>query len=398
MNKQTFLNYFLNVPVSINNLYGDPFFSIQKENTFNKLDDLTKTNHQGIVGIITKSEIDDKEIERLKKFSKKLNLIILVSCSELPYSIEKVKGDRYKTLSRCVNAGIPVIAYVRPFIPKVNTQREIIEKMFEKIYNTGCKRIVVSGLRGTDEILTESNIEKSELKDWSLRVKIMPSDVKDYIHEFSQKYNLIVYDRTSCGISAELGLPNSYNPYYHSPQLAKCSKCELKKTCFDKQHLFVPSQEDINFIKLLGYNPKIVNENQLELCQVDPVKRTECVSCCTCCFMLKRHAVEIVDEEICLGDLGLLRLLTHKLVFKKNTIDNGEKDIAKPTNPLLKDLNLYILNSWWSYSRNISACYNCSYCIVKHYNNDKKHGFNEECGNVPLVVGEKIWENINNVN
>lgn len=391
MDRKSFLNYFLNVPVAVNNLYGDPFSPIQKENTFNKLEKLKETNHRGIVGIITKTELNKDEVKRLKELNEYLNLIILVSCSELPYEIEKVGGNRYNSLSGCVQAGIPVIAYVRPFIPEYNTKREVIEEIFKKVHDSGCKRVVVSGLRGTDEMLKDSNIKSEELKNWSLRVKIIPSNIRDYIDKFSSQYNLKVYDRTSCGISAELGLSHSYNPYYHSPQLAKCNRCELKNTCFDNQQLFIPTSEDIEFIKLLGYHPKIANEGQFEICKVDPLKRMECVSCCTCCFMLKRYSIELTDKNICLGDLGLLRLLTHKLVFKKGIIDRGEKDIAKPKNPLLNSSNLYILNSWWSYSRNVSSCYNCSYCIVKHYNKEKENGFNEECGDVPLHVGEKIW-------
>ena len=40
MKKEKFLEYFKNVPVSVNNLYGDPFFPLQEENTFKKLDSL----------------------------------------------------------------------------------------------------------------------------------------------------------------------------------------------------------------------------------------------------------------------------------------------------------------------------------------------------------------------
>lgn len=389
--EEKFLNYFLNIPVSINNLYGDPFFKVQEENTFNKLKNIAETNHKGIVSIITKSEISSDNIERLKYFNSLLNLIVLVSCSELPSSIEKVNGNRYNSLRRCVETKIPVIAYVRPFIPGLNTTKESIENMLRQIAETGCKRIVVCGLRGSDSILLNSNIEKEKLHEWSLRVKIMPPDVKAYILEFSEKYNLKIYDRTSCGVAAELGLDYSYNPYYHSPQLAGCRNCELKETCFDKQRSFIPTEEDYEFIRSLGYHPTIANENDFEICRVDPQKRKECVSCCTSCFMLKRHAIQLSDENICLGDLSLLRLLVKKLVFKKGVIDFGDKDIAKPKNPFLSDLNLYILNSWWSYSRNISSCYNCSYCIVKHYNSDKWNSFSEECGEIPFYAGKKIW-------
>lgn len=96
-----FIEYFLDIPVSINNLYGDPFFPTQIENTFSKLDELQKDGHNGIVSIITKTEITDRIASILSQYTSCLNLIILVSISELPFEIEKIKGFRYNTLKLC---------------------------------------------------------------------------------------------------------------------------------------------------------------------------------------------------------------------------------------------------------------------------------------------------------
>lgn len=49
MNKEQFLHYFQHLPVSINNLYGDPFFPLQRDNTLVKLSSLRATDHKGIV-------------------------------------------------------------------------------------------------------------------------------------------------------------------------------------------------------------------------------------------------------------------------------------------------------------------------------------------------------------
>lgn len=59
MRKEDLMEYFLNIPVSINNLYGDPFYKDQIENTFSKLYSLHKSGHKGVVSIITKTEIDE---------------------------------------------------------------------------------------------------------------------------------------------------------------------------------------------------------------------------------------------------------------------------------------------------------------------------------------------------
>lgn len=98
--------------------------------------------------------------------------------------------------------------------------------------------------------------------------------------------------------------------------------------------------------------------------------------------MLNRSGIRIKGEDLKLGDVGLLRLLTHKLVYAKDVYDTGRIDIGNPqVNP-----NWYILNSWWSFSREISQCYGCSYCVVKHYNNEPA-----EYGGNPVLEAEKYW-------
>ena len=82
MNKEQFLHYFQYIPVSINNLYGDPFFPLQRANTLVKLSSLRATNHKGIVSIITKSELTEADVLAIKETN--LKVVILVSVSELP--------------------------------------------------------------------------------------------------------------------------------------------------------------------------------------------------------------------------------------------------------------------------------------------------------------------------
>lgn len=125
------MEYFLNIPVSINNLYGDPFYKDQIENTFSKLYSLHKSGHKGVVSIITKTEIDEQIALRLGYYAKRLKLIILLSISELPTRIEGAPGDRYNTISKCLKYGVPILPYIRPFIPGENTSPEILDKLFQ---------------------------------------------------------------------------------------------------------------------------------------------------------------------------------------------------------------------------------------------------------------------------
>lgn len=350
MKLEKFINYFANIPVSINNLYGDPFFYTQIENTFKKLDNLKKSGHKGIVSIITKSEITEEIAFKLSNYTKDLKLVVLVSISELPYRIEKVNGNRYNTLSLCEKYNIPSIPYIRPFIPNENTGEETINNMFKKIIKQYPKdkeiSIIISGLRGNDEILKELDQSEEEMKKWNMRVKTMPKNIKTLIYEICKKNNINIFERTACGVSYVLGYDRTYNPYYSSPQLANCFKCPMKETCYDKQETFLPTNDDLELINFLGYNAKIVKRNLDKsnyICTVKPDNRKECISCCTSCFKLQRDSIEIEKfKDICLGDIGLLRLLTNKLVFCKDIIDNGASDIAKPKNSILKDSNIYI--------------------------------------------------------
>lgn len=247
MDKIFFLDHFLNIPVAVNNLYGDPF--LQKENTYAKLLALQQSGHKGIVAIITKSEIDTDDAKTLANFAKKLNLVVLVSISELQGTIEYTVGNRYKTLELCHKYEIPVIAYIRPFIPFYNTDENVISKIFEQISQTGVSTVVISGLRGNDDIFSHVGISDEDKKDWSYRVKIVPQEVRNLLNKYEKAFN--VFERTSCGVAFVLGKKHSHNPYYSSPQLAKCHNCPLKSSCFDKRNDFVPDERTLS--SSLGY-------------------------------------------------------------------------------------------------------------------------------------------------
>ncbi len=394
MDKNVFLSYFSDVPVAVNNLYGDPFLPSQKENTFVKLHNLSEVRHTGVVALITKTEITEEDAMRLASFSSNLNLIVFVSISELGSKIEKIPGNRYKTLALCKERGIPIIAYVRPFIRGEygNASLEKVRAIFDKISEFAgldCA-VVVSGLRGNENVFSSVGYSAEDMKKLSYRVKIVPPDVRTWLQDCSKGFT--VFERTSCGVAFVLGNKFSRNPYYASPQLAKCEQCPLKETCFDVQDSFTPTEEDIELVNLLGYSAKLeLSQNQL--CRVEPFKRTECKSCCTSCFLLARKAIDVSSSsfELNLGDIGLLRHLTHRLVRAKGVVDNQKTDIAIPQNPFLRKLPIYITNSWWSYSRNTNSCYKCAYCLVPEFKNQEK-----EYGEVPVVVGEKIWEQIEN--
>ena len=166
------------LPISINNYYGDPV--IQWQNTLQKLNHLVEAEHEGIVSIITKGLIGKDKINDVLEVSKNLNIVVLVSISELPQSIDKAThSNRYKTLTNLVNNGIPCIAYVRPFIPPYNTTLGVIRTLFKNIASTGCRDVVISGFRGNDEILSRVDLSDTEKEKYNVRVKIMPKEIDD---------------------------------------------------------------------------------------------------------------------------------------------------------------------------------------------------------------------------
>lgn len=393
MRKEELIDYFLNLPVSINNLYGDPFFKEQEENTFEKLYELHKSRHTGVVSIITKSEIDEKIAMRLGYYTKHLKLVVLLSISELPKRIEGVAGNRYNTISLCRKYGIPVLPYIRPFIPGENTSEGAIKKIFSELskrFEGNGYSVIISGLRGNESIL-----KKFELTpEYNLRVKIIPKDIRELIIKYSTQYKAQVFERTSCGVAYVLGLDKSWNPYYQAPKLSGCDSCPLKSSCYDNQFAFKPTESDLELVHLLGYKGKIVEPIEgKSMCSVEGANRTKCESCCTACFKLSRPAIEIEHfDGICLGDLSLLRHLIGKLVYCKGVMETGREDIAVPKSKVLQELGIevYELNTWMSLSRNIPRCYGCSYCIVPHYNN-----CNKEYSDIPRNIAEKIIEGIN---
>ena len=368
-NKKTSYEFLKKVPISINNYYGDPV--IQWEDTLKKVKTLSDDLHEGPVSIITKGYITDKMASNLKKISKNLNLVVLVSVAQLPKEIESVSSEnRYKSIKNLINNNIKVIGYVRPFIPPYNNNEETIEKIFKNISDAGCHDVIVSGFRGNDDILLKTKAE--EKQKWVIRVKQMPKNTANIISKIAKKYDLEVFNRTSCGVAKVLGMDASFNPYYNSKITAGCNNCSLNKTCKHKK----PSTKALNFIKDLGYDIEYIDEGNEE-CKITPENRLSCKSCCTSCFMLKVPHINVKNENITLGDIAFIRFITGCLVSKVGVVDGGKPDVGHVNFPSLKvdKYEIHCLNTWFEWARQIDRCYGCKYCIVPVYElQNKEYG------------------------
>lgn len=357
-----------NIPVSINNFYGDP--TIQWDDTLLKLKNLATTKHLGPVGIITKGKLTEKHASQLAEFVKSgLKIVVLISISELP-QFEKVAVEhRYENIQVLNQFNIPNIAYIRPLTPPYNTSLEVIEKICQKLKNVGAKALVVSGFRGDENIVKDMNPD--ETVEWVLRVKVMTKDVYENFKKNCEKLNLQLFTRTSCAVSAVLGDKITYNPYYYSPNLVHCAElhCPLVATC---QPVTTPREDSLNLIKFLGYDAEFIKGNCADRCHVSAENRLKCFSCCTTCFHLQGNRL-VVKNAKSLGDLTFIRFLTGILTMQPGKNDSGEKEIGivnLPNFPEIKDVQC--LNSWWPYAKIGTRCFGCSYCIEKYYGNERK--------------------------
>ncbi len=105
------------LPVAVNNFYGDPV--IQWKNTLEKLGSLETSRHAGPVGIIMKGKLSEKKVAELKeKKGKGLNLVTLISISELPELEGTGYAHLYDNKRMLTDAAIPAIAYIRPMMPQ----------------------------------------------------------------------------------------------------------------------------------------------------------------------------------------------------------------------------------------------------------------------------------------
>ena len=365
-------NLLREIPVSVNNFYGDP--TIQWEDTLDKLKNLAATKHRGPVGVITKGKLTDKHAKELLVFIKKgLKIILFISISELR-QFEKVGMDhRYANITLLNKYKIPVIAYIRPMTPPYNTSPEIIQSMFAKLHQAGAKFVVASGFRGDDALVKD--MAPDEKIKWVMRVKIMTGEVYQLVKAQTAKYGMKLFTRTSCAVSALLKDKTTYNPYYYSPNLVKCAEldCPIRSTC---QPVTQPKKHALEFIKFLGYQVELLGGCSQTKCFVEPDKRLDCPSCCTTCYRLNVPRL-LVKGNIKLGDLTFIRFITGMLAMQPGRSDAGDKDVGNINLPNFPEIdNAQCLNTWWPYARVGDKCFECSYCVEKYYGSARRdYGF-----------------------
>lgn len=371
------------LPVSVNNFYGDP--TLQWLNTLGKLENLLKEKHRGPVGLITKGKLTQKMAEELAYFcTKGLNVMVFLSISELPEFEKAPMQPRYGNIALLNKYKVPNVAYLRPMTPPYNTSPEKIAEIFAKLKKVGAKVAVASGFRGDDALIKE--MTPDEKVQWALRVKVMTKDVYEELKINAKKSGIKLFTRTSCAVSYLSGDKTTYNPYYHSPNLAKCEdlKCPLRKTC---QSPVKPKEGVLELLKFLGYEVEYRNGCAKTTCQVQPDKRLNCPSCCTTCFMLDIPRL-MVKNPRGLGDLTFIRFLSGIIAMSPGMRDDGDKEVGSVRLPNYPEIEgMQCLNTWWPYATVGKTCFDCTYCIEKYYGCSR-----HEFGFPPSLLIDKILE------
>ena len=371
-----------NIPVSVNNFYRDP--TLQWRNTLIKLKQLALTDHAAPVGLITKGKLTKRHCSELSQF-KQLKLVVLVSISELPIGMEKVSHvHRYRNIELLNQSNIPNIAYIRPLTPPYNSGEKVVNKIFRNIAASGANAAMVCGFRGSDAMVSE--FSPSEAIKWTLRVKQMTPDIWANVYRASQENGIQLFMRTSCAVDYVLGHKSTYNPYYNAPKLAKCveNSCPLIETCRPPS---TPKQGSIEFLRSLGYELEFQSGTlNRQICNVEPHNRLECKSCCTTCFNLENPRI-FVYGDVQLGDLTFIRFITGMIAMQPGCRDTGGTNIGQVHLPSYPGIsNIICLNSWWAYASVGEKCFDCKYCIEKHY--ATSHG--TDIGLPPVQLLEKL--------
>lgn len=357
------------IPVSVNNFYGDP--TLQWVDTLGKLEDLVLTGHVGPVGIILKGRLTPRHCAELAGYQARgLKLVVFVSISELR-DMERVgHGHRYENIRRLREAGVSAVGYVRPLTPPYNTSPEIIDMIFRRLGEVGCEAAVVAGFRGDDHLVAE--MQPSDMIQWVIRVKQMTPEIWAAVSESSRQHGVQLFTRTSCAVDYLLGNEQTYNPYFTSPKLVKCeaAECPLRATCGKGR--IEPREGAMEFLRYLGYQveyrPGAFCCEARQVCHVEPHNRLACKSCCTTCFMLRDNPHIEVGGRVNLGDLTFIRFVSGILASQPGCRDTGALDVGSVHFPNFPGIEgIQCLNSWWPIARVGKKCFDCRYCIEKYY-------------------------------
>lgn len=247
IDEKKLLSFLGNMPVSINNLYGDPFIPAQIKNTFYKLSTLREAKHKGPISVITKFNLTKEIMIRLSDYQNMENLIFFYSLTgfnegKVPFS-ERIKAYM------CLAYTMPnVILLFRPIIAGRNDSSEIIQQMI-KICKDSATPLVYTPLYTREAGKT---------------IKILSMGVEEKIKEEATKQEVKIFPKSACATKDILNSDICYAHVNQKPQNLDLLKCFYS---FDIENDVVVLQSgthgDYNFVRFITHsNPKIIKEKR----------------------------------------------------------------------------------------------------------------------------------------
>lgn len=274
------------LPVVVNIFYGDPL--LYTEDLERCLDILEEHNHKGPVVIITKGRLDSDKA--MKILSKKRNLRIHFGLSYFGVELFDINGtaaNLHNNLSMAAfynkNFGYTYNIEYRPLINGINDTDKQMTEVFElaRMYKTS---IAYSGLQVEKEL--EEHIKKYNLPfkpydgfEFGMK-KNISREVECRIRQYSDKYKVPVFRKTSCAITyaanptasgwdwdnlppmlntLEIVTYRDYNAHYYRPNEVGCPDCPNKRSC----HNFKRHNDEFphhKWTELLPFNMKLVKK------------------------------------------------------------------------------------------------------------------------------------------
>lgn len=293
------------LPVVINLFYGDPM--LQLSNTLSYLDKLEVSKHRAPVVIITKGDLSFFP-------DKKYNLDLHFALSTFGVNSKYDGGNTERFIKNLEYAKFLNEKYkyrysieFRPIINGINDSDEILESVF-KMANDFNTSIGFCGLQLNDnlkEYLNKNNIVFKPYDGYTLGLKkALSKEIEDKIYNFSEKYNVPTFRKTSCLISYSHNLDRDYNAHYYRPNEMRCDKCIMKEKC-----LTFKRNNDLNDVKLdveLPFEYEFLTKDK-HCCIL--YKMGECKFPSNDCKNISGKLIKIKDK-ITSSDLRVIKWLT----------------------------------------------------------------------------------------
>lgn len=239
-------------------------------------DELENHNVKNDLVIITKCEIPDFVIERVKEINKKgINIVFYISYSGLgkdiePRICEEILLHNFKKLK---DNDIPVIHYFRPFMPQ-NSDPKRIKEILDNV-NQYTDVSVTTGLALIKTFIEQIDCwnEIKNNKDKCLKANcVWPEKAWEYFNNnYSHKQQ--IFQTNTCGLNAELKKPSMQ--YYNSFECRNYNHC---------------------------------NSEQRERCRKAHEEINRNIIVKQCCSLLKKLGFDISNMECCFDEFGSLEI------------------------------------------------------------------------------------------